>query len=72
MTKKCISEMEEYVLKYIRSYRAIRGFSPSMREIGEYCNTTPSMAAYYVDNLERFGHVKHIRNVARAIIPLLE
>jgi len=59
----------ERVLAFIRVYKAERGMAPTYREIGAACGiTTTSLVRYWLDKLERDGHLKRYRNVPRGIV----
>ena len=53
-----LSEVRERILQYIISYRNERGYSPSMREIGDAVDlSAASSVKYQLSELEKAGYI---------------
>lgn len=71
--KQGLTVKELTILGYIVKYRAERGYSPSLREIGKnHGIRSTSLITYYLNNLEKAGKLKRDPNTARSLIPVEE
>ncbi len=61
----------ETVFNFIRTYRAMKGVSPTYREIGRACAIrSTSNVKIYLEELERQSRIKRYPGVARGIVLL--
>lgn len=71
--KQGLTIRELTILEFIKKFRAERGFSPSLREIGvKHGIRSTSLITYYLNNLEKAGKLKRDPNTARSLIPVEE
>jgi len=63
-----LSERQDNILKYIRSYVDERGYPPSIREIGDRVGiSSTSVVDYNLRVLERDGYIRRDREVSRGL-----
>jgi len=63
-----LSERQNNILKYIRTYVDERGYPPSIREIGDRVGiSSTSVVDYNLRVLEREGHIRRDREVSRGL-----
>lgn len=71
--KQGLTVKELTILEFIKRFRAERGYSPSLREIGKkHGIASTSLVDYYCNNLVKAGKLKRDPNVARSLIPVEE
>ncbi len=65
---KGIGEKHERILVFIQDYQRKHKHPPSIREIGESCDiSSTSVVNYYLDQLERNGHIERDRKISRGL-----
>ena len=65
-----ISQREQIIYGFIGDYRKHNGYSPSMREIGEFIGIgSTSLISYYLDRLEMLGKITRNPKIPRSIVP---
>lgn len=58
------------IIEYVLSYRAEHGFSPSIREIADHENTSPSNVFRIMQQMVNQGEVASVAGRARTWIPV--
>ncbi len=65
---KGIGEKHQRILDFIQDYQRKHKHPPSIREIGESCDiSSTSVVNYYLDQLERSGHIERDRKISRGL-----
>ena len=63
-----LTKRQKQVLDYIRNFKKIKGYSPSLEEIEKYLRlSSVSTAHYHVKSLENQGYLKKTENSPRSI-----
>jgi repressor LexA len=63
-----LGERHRRILEFIESYQRKQKHPPSIREIGESCGiSSTSVVNYYLDQLERSGHIERDRKISRGV-----
>jgi len=63
-----LNERARKILAYIQKYSRDRGFPPTLREIGEaFGIASTNGVRYYLNRLERAGHLKRSGRISRGI-----
>lgn len=63
-----LTKRQREIYKWIKDYKKSLGYSPTYREIGEHFNFNIKAAYDFVMALEKKGHVKTSRLIARSIV----
>lgn len=63
-----LSPRQQDALKAIQRHIAARGYSPTIRELGEALNVSPSGAAALLEGLKRKGAIRRHPDRARTIV----
>ena len=65
---KGLGERHQRILDFIQDYQRKHKHPPSIREIGESCGiSSTSVVNYYLDQLERNGHIERDREISRGL-----
>lgn len=65
---KGLGERHQRILEFIQDYQRKHKHPPSIREIGENCGiSSTSVVNYYLDQLERNGHIERDRKISRGL-----
>src|SRR5512142_2387879 len=65
---KGLGEKHQRILEFIQDYQRKHKHPPSIREIGENCGiSSTSVVNYYLDQLERDGHIERDRKISRGL-----
>jgi repressor LexA len=65
---KGLGERHQRILDFIQEYQRKHKHPPSIREIGESCDiSSTSVVNYYLDQLERSGHIERDRRISRGL-----
>src|SRR5512138_3442101 len=65
---KGLGERHQKILDFIQDYQRKHKHPPSIREIGESCGiSSTSVVNYYLDQLERNGHIERDRKISRGL-----
>ncbi len=65
---KGLGERHQKILDFIQEYQRKHKHPPSIREIGESCGiSSTSVVNYYLDQLERNGHIERDRKISRGL-----
>jgi len=65
---KGLGERHQRILDFIETYQRKHKHPPSIREIGESCGiSSTSVVNYYLDQLERTGHIERDRKISRGV-----
>src|SRR5512140_2688016 len=65
---KGLGERHQRILDFIQDYQRKHKHPPSIREIGESCDiSSTSVVNYYLDQLERSGHIERDRKISRGL-----
>ncbi len=65
---KGLGERHQKILDFIQDYQRKHKHPPSIREIGENCGiSSTSVVNYYLDQLERTGHIERDRKISRGL-----
>jgi repressor LexA len=65
---KGLGERHQKILDFIQDYQRKHKHPPSIREIGENCGiSSTSVVNYYLDQLERNGHIERDRKISRGL-----
>jgi repressor LexA len=65
---KGLGERHQKILDFIQEYQRKHKHPPSIREIGESCGiSSTSVVNYYLDQLERSGHIERDRKISRGL-----
>jgi repressor LexA len=65
---KGLGERHQKILDFIQEYQNKHKHPPSIREIGEYCDiSSTSVVNYYLDQLEKSGHIERDRKISRGL-----
>ncbi len=65
---KGLGERHQRILDFIQDYQRKHKHPPSIREIGESCGiSSTSVVNYYLDQLERNGHIERDRKISRGL-----
>ena len=65
---KGLGERHQRILDFIQDYQRKHKHPPSIREIGENCGiSSTSVVNYYLDQLERNGHIERDRKISRGL-----
>ena len=65
---KGLGERHQRILDFIQDYQRKHKHPPSIREIGESCDiSSTSVVNYYLDQLERSGHIDRDRKISRGL-----
>src|SRR5512138_3041863 len=65
---KGLGERHQRILDFIQEYQRKHKHPPSIREIGESCDiSSTSVVNYYLDQLERSGHIERDRKISRGL-----
>ncbi|HEX2698251.1 MAG TPA: transcriptional repressor LexA [Anaerolineales bacterium] len=65
---KGLGERHQRILDFIQDYQRKYKHPPSIREIGESCNiSSTSVVNYYLDQLEKSGHIERDRKISRGL-----
>jgi repressor LexA len=65
---KGLGERHQRILDFIQEYQRKHKHPPSIREIGESCSiSSTSVVNYYLDQLEKSGHVERDRRISRGL-----
>src|SRR5512142_2710671 len=65
---KGLGERHQKILDFIQDYQRKHKHPPSIREIGESCDiSSTSVVNYYLDQLERSGHIERDRKISRGL-----
>lgn len=61
-------ERHQKILGFIQEYQGKHKHPPSIREIGEHCDiSSTSVVNYYLDQLEKSGHIERDRKISRGL-----
>jgi len=63
-----LTDRQSAVLRFIRDYNDVRGYSPSYREIGQHFGIAHKNAREYVLRLARKGALSYTEGTARSIV----
>jgi repressor LexA len=67
-TRKSLSQKQQAILRFIRSFLREKDYPPSIRDIQEGCDiSSTSVVDYNLKALERLGYIRRDREVSRAI-----
>jgi len=65
---KGLGERHQKILGFIQEYQNKHKHPPSIREIGEHCDiSSTSVVNYYLDQLEKSGHIERDRKISRGL-----
>jgi len=65
---KGLGERHQKILDFIQEYQRKYKHPPSIREIGENCGiSSTSVVNYYLDQLEKTGHIERDRKISRGL-----
>ena len=65
---KGLGERHQKILGFIQEYQNKHKHPPSIREIGERCDiSSTSVVNYYLDQLEKSGHIERDRKISRGL-----
>ncbi len=65
---KGLGERHQKILDFIQEYQRKHKHPPSIREIGENCGiSSTSVVNYYLDQLEKTGHIERDRKISRGL-----
>jgi len=65
---KGLGERHQKILGFIQEYQNKYRHPPSIREIGEHCEiSSTSVVNYYLDQLEKSGHIERDRKISRGL-----
>ncbi len=65
---KGLGERHKKILNFIQDYQRKYKHPPSIREIGENCDiSSTSVVNYYLDQLEKSGHIERDRKISRGL-----
>ena len=67
-----LTPRQKKVLDFIRKFGDERGYSPSLKEIAKHFKRSISTAQYYIEELQRKGHIRKEENQTRGISPVPE
>jgi repressor LexA len=63
-----LSERHKKILVFLEKYQETYGYPPSIREIGDGTSiSSTSVVNYYLDQLEKMGHIKREDHISRGI-----
>jgi repressor LexA len=63
-----LGERHQKILDFIQDFQRKHKHPPSIREIGENCGiSSTSVVNYYLDQLERSGHIERDRRISRGL-----
>ena len=63
-----LGERHQKILDFIQEYQRKYKHPPSIREIGENCGiSSTSVVNYYLDQLEKTGHIERDRKISRGL-----
>jgi repressor LexA len=63
-----LSERQQRILDFLRSYIEEHSYPPSIREIGRAAKiTSTSVVKYNLERLEKLGHIERSKDISRAI-----
>jgi repressor LexA len=64
-----LSDRHKAILEFIQSYRAVKGFAPSLREIGEHIGVgSTSLVTFYLTRLQEDGYITRDPYISRSIV----
>lgn len=70
---KPLTDRQKAALDFINSFITAKGYSPSLKEIAKFLKTENlSTAQYFIQELERKGHLKRDPHKSRGIIPTVQ
>lgn len=70
---KPLTDRQKEALDFINSFIATKGYSPSLRELAKFLETENlSTAQYFIQELEKKGHLKRDPHKNRGIIPTVQ
>lgn len=69
---KPITPKQRKILEFIFRFIEIRGFSPTLKDISEEFSHSLSTSQHYVEELEKRGYLRKVKNKTRAIMPVDE
>jgi len=70
---KPLTDRQKAVLDFINSFMAKNGYAPSLRELAKFLDTENlSTAQYYIEELEKKGHLKRSPHKNRGIAPITQ
>ena len=65
---KGLGERHKKILDFLKSYQTRKGYTPTIREIGEATNiSSTSVVNYYLDQLEKMGKIERQRKISRGV-----
>ena len=65
---KKLSERHTRIMEFLHDFQDQRGYSPSIREIGDYIGVkSTSLVDYYLRQLEEMGHISRDGHISRSI-----
>ena len=70
--QKLLTPRQKKVLDYIREFKEIKGFSPTLNEIAKHIKKSLSTAQHYVEEFKDRGFFRKSENMARGISPVEE
>lgn len=62
-----LTKRQSEILKYIADFIEEKGYSPTIKEIGEMIGTSISVTARHIENLTEKGYITHIPYERRTI-----
>lgn len=68
MNKDELTITEGVVLEYVRDYKTVNGFAPTMYEIAEGCYMSRTCVRNYLYRLQDKGYIQYNPNKRRSII----
>jgi hypothetical protein len=68
-----VTERQDEIMEYIRAFRRLNGYSPTVREIGErFGINSPNGVMCHLVALARKGKIRRLEKTARSIVPIGE
>jgi len=63
-----LGKRHEKIMHFLANFQAEKGFSPSIRDIGESIGVkSTSLVDYYLNQLEQMGYIKRDKHISRSI-----
>ena len=63
-----LSDKQQKILDYLKNFSDKHGYAPSVRDVAEACDLgASSVAQYYLDVLEKKGHISRMKGISRSI-----
>jgi repressor LexA len=65
---EALSDKQQKILDYLKRFSDTHGYAPSVRDIADACGLgASSVAQYYLDVLEKKGHISRMKGISRSI-----